>query len=313
MKINRRLLRMVASLLSVIMLFSAFGATFRAEAGLFSKIKETVTKHPLATVAVAGGAILAAPYIASALGAATGVAVVGKAGAVAAVAGAGSGLLGIGAAIWGGVVAAGGFVVGALGAFGAGIASMFTGIAGWIAGIFASPLFIPALVVVGCAVAAYFLWKKYRRQTQDISNGSNLPTVSTSVGVPSGNTTVTANQGANPYATQLVPMTSQELPVTNSTTPQTPAADATPVTPAADTSKPATGAVNTSDALKTAHSDYIKAYNAYISLVTNIGGSENPDEELRTNMRRSDVQNALTAYRESYNKYITMLRQSNAQ
>ena len=67
-----------------------------------------------------------------------------------------------------------------------------------------------------------------------------------------------------------------------------------------------------SDALKSAHAEYIQAYNAYISKVTSIGGSENPDEELRTNMRRDDTQQALNNYRAAYDKYITLLRQSNS-
>ncbi|MBF0543699.1 MAG: hypothetical protein HQM08_04665 [Candidatus Riflebacteria bacterium] len=310
---NRRFTKMVASVLCVMMFLSAFGLTARADAGLFSTIKDTFTNHPVAstlgTVAVGAGAIIAAPYIASAVGAATGVAAVGSAGAVAAVAGAGAGIAGIGAAIWGGVVAAGGFVVGALGAFGAGIAGMFSGIAGWIAGIFLSPLFIPALVVIGAAVAAYFLWKHYKRQTQDISNGSNLPTVAATVSIPGTDPTVSTTVG-NPNTTQLPPMTSTDVPTAN--TSQTPAA-VVPTTPAADVAANTTTTLGaTSDALKTAHENYIKAYNTYISKVTNIGGSENPDEELQTNMRRTDVQSALTAYRESYNTYITLLRQSNS-
>jgi hypothetical protein len=69
---------------------------------------------------------------------------------------------------------------------------------------------------------------------------------------------------------------------------------------------------NASTALKSAHAEYIKAYNKYINMVTNIGGSENPDEELRSNLLRSDTQKALNDYREAYNRYITLLRQSNS-
>jgi len=47
-------------------------------------------------------------------------------------------------------------------------------------------------------------------------------------------------------------------------------------------------------------------------MVTNIGGTENPDEELRSNLLRTDTQTALNDYREAYNKYITLLRQSNS-
>jgi hypothetical protein len=300
MRLSRSILKSIATTLAVLMLLTSFGAS--AEAGLFSKIKDTVKNNPvktaLATVAVGGAAILAAPTIATALGFASGATVAGGAGAVAAVAGAGAGIAGIGTTIWGGICAAGGFVTGALGAVGAAIGSVFSGIAGFIGGIIGSPLFIPALVVVGAAVVGYILWKKYKRQKQDIGNGSNLPSsVSASSGVVS------------------VPSSASEIPVSGNQSPVAAAPvsnEAAPVPEVVPEVVPEITSVSASSELKNAHADYIKAYNKYISIVTNIGGSESPDEEMRSNMLRSDTQKALTDYREAYNKYITLLRQSNS-
>ena len=311
MRLNRKLMKLIATTLSVLMLLTVMGPG-TAEAGLFSKIKDTVKKHPVATalgtVAVGAAAFFAAPHIAYAVGAASGVAVAGGAGAAAAVGGLGAGIAGIGTAIWGGVCAAGGFVTGALGALGAAIGSVFSGIAGFVGGIIGSPLFVPALVVIGAAVVGYILWKKYKRQKQDLGNGSNLPgnTIpnSPSVSIPRGEIAVNADQA--PTASEIPPSSSNpvtttvEIPVSANQAPAAPTTEATPVV---------TGATSE---LKAAHSDYIKAYNKYISLVTNIGGSENPDEEMRSNMRRNDVQQSLTAYRDAYNKYVTLLRQSNS-
>lgn len=307
MRLTRKLLRSLATTLALVMLLTAFGPMNRADAGLFSKIKDTVKAHPvmagLGGVAAVGGAIVAAPYIAGALGFGSGVAVAGGAGVGAAIAGAGAGIATIGTTIWGGLVAAGGFVTGALGAVGGAIGGMFSGIAGFIGGIIGSPLFIPALVVIGVAVVGYLLWKKYKRQSNNgIGNSNNIPTISM------------------PTAPEISANPSVEIPVNNNSAPIAANPEVTPapapavvavnneVTPAPEVT-PTIGAPN---ALKTAHEDYIKAYNKYISIVTNIGGSENPDEEMRTNMRRSDTQTALNNYREAYNKYISLLQQSNS-
>jgi hypothetical protein len=309
MRFNRSLTRSLAATLAVVMLLTIVGPAGKAEAGLFSKITDTVKRHPvksaLVGVAAVGGAIIAAPYVATALGFGSGVAVAGGAGIGAAVAAAGTGVAAAGTAVVGGVAAAGGFLTGALGALIGGIGAIFSGIAGFIGGIIGSPLFIPALVVIGVAVAGYFLWKKYRRQTQTIPNGSGLPT-NTPVRVPT-NSTVEIPVNSSQTQNEIPqgggnPVTTHEVPVNNSVEP-TPAAPSVEVTPAIG---------QTSDALKAAHAEYIKAYNKYIGIVTNIGGSENPDEEMRTNMRRSDTQQALNEYRAAYNKYINLLRQSNA-
>jgi hypothetical protein len=303
------MLRRLATTLAVVLVLTA--VTTSAEAGLFTKLKETVKANPIKSalvgVAAVGGAVLAAPYIAGALGFASGAAVAGTGGAVAAVAGAGTGLLGIGGTIWGGLCAAGGFVTGALGAVGAAIGSVFSGIAGFIGGIIGSPLFIPALVIIGVAVVGYLLWKKYKRQNQTISNGSDLPSALPSVSAPATEVAVSGDVGA-PRTSEIPPSSSN--PVTATT--EIPVSGSQEPAPAASTEVAPTTPINASTGLKAAHEAYIRAYNKYINLVTNVGGSENPDEEMRSNMGRSDVQKALTDYREAYNEYITLLRQSNS-
>ena len=299
MRLKHSLMRFMATILVVVMFMASFGST--AHAGLFTKIKDAVKNHPvksaLVGVAAVGGTILAAPYIASAVGFASGSIGAVAGGATTAVAAAGTGLAAIGSTIWGGVCAAGGFVTGVLGAIGGAIGSVFSGIAGFIGGIIGSPLFVPALCVIGAAVAGYLIYKHYKRQKQTVSNSNNIPTIS----VAKDSKTV-----ENVTASGVV--TTTEIPVSSSVTP-TQASNAT----VTDAEIPAVSASSSSsDELTKAHSEYIQAYNKYINLVTNIGGSENLDEEVRSNMLRSDTQSALTEYREAYNRYVTLLRQSNS-
>jgi hypothetical protein len=96
-------------------------------------------------VAAGAGAVLAAPAIGAAL------------------AGAG-GLAGIGTAIVGGLAAVGGAIVGVVGAVAGAVGAAVAGIAGWVAGIIASPLFIPALIVIGVAVAGYMIYRHYKKK-----------------------------------------------------------------------------------------------------------------------------------------------------
>lgn len=300
MRLKHSLMRLMATALVVVMFMTSFGSA--ANAGLFSKIKDAVKNHPvktaLAGVAAVGGTILAAPYIASAVGFAGGSIGALAGGATTAVAAAGTGLAAVGSTIWGGLCAAGGFVTGVLGAIGGAIGSVFSGIAGFVGGIIGSPLFVPALCVVGAAVAGYLIYKHYKRQKQTVTNSNDIPTISVA-----GSSEV-ANVCANNNN-----VVTAEIPVSSSVTPT----QAANVPTATDAEVPAVSAsASASDDLTKAHSEYIQAYNKYINLVTNIGGSENLDEEVRSNMLRSDTQAALTEYREAYNRYVTLLRQSNS-
>lgn len=298
MRLKRSLMKLMATTMAVIMFLTVFGNT-TADAGLFSKIKDKITENPVKTalvgVAAVGGTILAAPYIASAVGFAGG-SIAGLAGGAATVvASAGTGLAGIGATIWGGVTAAGGFLTGALGAIGGAIGSIFSGIAGFVGGIIGSPLFIPALCIVGAAVAGYFLYKRYKRDHQTIGNSNNVPVVSSS--------SLVASTGSNQAPTSEIPVAASNVGSTAANS------NSEDVVVSASTSSAVAGS---STELKAAHAEYIKAYNKYINLVTNVGGSESPDEEVRSNLLRTDTQTALAEYREAYNRYVTLLRQSNS-
>lgn len=298
MRFKHSLMRLMATALVVVMFMTSFGSA--AHAGLFTKLKDAVSNHPvksaLVGIAAVGGSILAAPYIASAVGFASGSIGAVAAGASTSVAAAGAGLATIGSTIWGGISAAGGFVTGVLGTIGGAIGSVFSGIAGFVGGIIGSPLFVPALCIVGAAVAGYLLYKHYKRQNQTVTNSNDIPTIS----VSDSNEVAHVAQSEDPNA-GVIPVANSQSPVEANKSSVTDAELA-----AVDASS------SSSDELTQAHSDYIEAYNKYINLVTNIGGSENLDEEVRSNMLRSDTQAALTEYREAYNRYVTLLRQSNS-
>lgn len=297
MRLKHSFMRLMATALVVVMFMTSFGAA-SAQAGLFSKLKDAVKNNPVTSalvgVAAVGGTILAAPYLASAVGFASGSVAAIAGGATTAVAAAGTGLASIGATIWGGVSAAGGFVTGVLGTIGGAIGSVFSGIAGFVGGIIGSPLFVPALCVAGAAVAGYFIYKAYKRHKTNVANSNDIPTVKVA-----GNSDVT-----EVTASKVIP--EGEIPVSQSPV------EATKVTVTDAELAPVDASSCSSNELTQAHSDYIQAYNKYINLVTNIGGSENLDEEVRSNMLRSDTQAALTEYREAYNRYVTLLRQSNS-
>ncbi len=97
------------------------------------------------------------------IGAAAGAGIVLAAPAVASAIGAAGGIAGIGTAIVGGLAAAGGAIVGVLGAIGGAIAAGVGAVAGWIAGIVCSPLFIPALIIVAAVAIGYYLYRKHKK------------------------------------------------------------------------------------------------------------------------------------------------------
>ncbi|HNX75165.1 MAG TPA: hypothetical protein PLM07_15075 [Candidatus Rifleibacterium sp.] len=232
-------------------------------------------------VAAGAGIVLAAPAIGGAIAAAGGVA-------------------GVGTAVVGGVAAVSGGVIGAVAAFGGAIASALGAVGGFLVGIFTSPLFIPALILVGAAVAGYFLYKRYKAKKNasspsgkdDVISGSEEIYVTPgdyemSGGVvPAGDAdpisvgdTITIGAGAGDAVS-----VSDDIPVVAPTT----AAAATTPTETATTVSTSTS----SESLKAAHDRYISAYQKYTTLVTNSGGAQ-PDE----------IKAALAEYRTAYNDY----------
>lgn len=231
-------------------------------------------------VAAGAGLALAAPAIGGAL------------------AGAG-GIAGVGTAIVGGIAAIGGGVIGAVAAFAGAIGSAIGAVGGFLAGIFASPLFIPALVVVGAAVAGYFIYKKYKeKKAQSAQDGVVLPNSTgleiapgdyqMSSVIPEGDTEPIGSAGTEIITVGAVNSVtvSDEVPVA-----------AAPVAASAAEEADNSGAVTTtgSATLKAAHDRYIAAYQRYTNLVTNSGGANS-----------DDVRAALEEYRTAYNEYETL-------
>ncbi|MBF0501801.1 MAG: hypothetical protein HQM09_16815 [Candidatus Riflebacteria bacterium] len=232
-------------------------------------------------LAAGAGMVLAAPAIGTALGLG------------------GAGLAGVGAAIAGGLAAAGGMVLGAMSAVGAAIAGGVGLIAGWVVGLVCSPLFIPALVVIGACVAGYLLYKHYKNKKQQDQNGNVIP--------DSDKITVTpGDYDMNP----VLPPMNQSNPITigdsdcinlpgrpvarPSTGPTAPVAPVAPVVPVAITPvAPAFPAAPVSnETLKDAEARYRAAYNKYTTLVSTGGNG--------------DVQASLKEYRDSYKAYMDL-------
>ena len=232
-------------------------------------------------VAAGAGIALAAPAIGSAI------------------AGAG-GIGGIGAAIVGGVAAIGGGVLGAVSAFAGAIGAAISAVGGFIAGIFTSPLFIPALLIVGACVAGYFIYKKYKEKKNKDANSAVLPE----------SETITVTPGD--YEMSSVFPESEVLPVGNSSSEiikvsgdSIKVSDEVPVaaSPAkvpevsAAVQVEESGEVETSKSanLEEAHNRYITAYQRYTNLVTNSGGADT-----------NEVNRALKEYQEAYKEYETL-------
>ena len=232
-------------------------------------------------VAAGAGIVLAAPAIGGAIAAAGGVA-------------------GVGTAVVGGVAAVSGGVIGAIAAFGGAIASALGAVGGFLVGIFTSPLFIPALILVGAAVAGYFLYKRYKAK-----KNASSPAGASNDDVISGSEEIFVTPGDYEMSGGVVPAgdadaisvgdtitigagdavsVSDDIPVV---APTTAAAATTPTEPDA-----AVSSSTSSESLKAAHDRYISAYQKYTTMVTNSGGAQ-PDE----------IKAALAEYRTAYNDY----------
>lgn len=218
-----------------------------------------------------------------------------------AIAGAG-GIAGVGSAIVGGVAAIGGGVIGAVSAFAGAIGSAIGAVGGFIAGIFTSPLFIPALVVVGACVAGYFIYKKYKeKKAQSAKDGEVLPE-SESITITPGDyemSGVIPSGSSEPISLggEIIAIGGTADSVTVAETPTVNSNESVSSKDSATEEADKSGAVtNTESAsLEAAHARYIAAYQKYTNLVTNSGGANG-----------DDVQAALDEYRDAYNEYETL-------
>ena len=279
MKRAKVLLCMVLSLLMLV------DYTVFQPAPAFGKIdKKSALIGGAVGVAAGAGIALAAPAIGGAI------------------AGAG-GIGGIGAAIVGGIAAIGGGVVGAVSAMAGAIGAAISAVGGFIAGIFTSPLFIPALLIVGACVAGYFIYKKYKEKKSKEANSSVLPE----------SETITVTPGD--YQMSGVFPEGEVLPVSSNTsdeiisvgkdtvtiTDEVPLAAAPAKNPdsvlSAAEQADASGEVARveSASVEEAHSRYIAAYQKYTNLVTNSGGADT-----------NEVNRALREYQEAYQEYQTL-------
>ncbi|MGM0599203.1 MAG: hypothetical protein ACQETH_05215 [Candidatus Rifleibacteriota bacterium] len=234
------------------------------------------------------------------VGAAAGAGIALAAPAIGGAIGAAGGIAGIGTAIAGGVAAVAGGLVGAVTAVGGAIASAVGAVGGFFAGIFASPLFVPALLIIGAAAVGYFLYKRYKAKKNASAPGESdevLPE-SDEIFVTPGDyemsDVVPEGDAAEPVSigdddTITIGGDGEEVAISDeapsvSIPAQSPTSGDDEIT---DTSVP-----NANDSLKAAHDRYIAAYQKYTSLVTNSGGAD-PGE----------VKEALATYRQAYNDY----------
>lgn len=233
------------------------------------------------------------------VGAAAGAGIVLAAPAIGGAISAAGGIAGIGSAIVGGVAAVAGGIVGAVAAVGGAIASAVGAIGGFIAGIFASPLFIPALLIIGAAVAGYFLYKRYKARKNAASGPEDeiLPG-SDEIFVTPGDyemvQVLPPGDEADPVSLgddDLITIGGDSAVISDDPpSVSIPAAQAPDTTQVTDTSVP-----SGNDSLKAAHDRYIAAYQKYTTLVTNSGGAD-----------PADIQAALESYRRAYNDYNTL-------
>lgn len=238
------------------------------------------------------------------IGAAAGAGIALAAPAIGGAIGAAGGLAGIGTAIVGGVAAVAGGIVGAVAAVGGAIASAVGAIGGFIAGIFASPLFIPALLIIGAAVVGYMLYKRYKARKAASAPGEEgsdevLPGADEIFVTPGDYDMVQVVPEGEDWGPvsigddDIIALGGDEVTISD----EPPASVAVPAQNPAQgtTSVTDTGVPSANDSLKAAHDRYIAAYQKYTTLVTNSGGAD-----------PAEIQEALQAYRAAYNDYQSM-------
>ncbi len=232
-------------------------------------------------VAAGAGLALAAPAIGGAL------------------AGAG-GIAGVGTAIVGGIAAIGGGVIGAVSAFAGAIGSAIGAVGGFIAGIFTSPLFIPALVVVGACVAGYFIYKKYKEKKAKSAADKEVLPDSEGISITPGDyemSSIIPDGDPSPIVATneiiAIDGTADSVVVSDNSTIVSSPSQNQSVTEQIDNS----GEITTveSDSLAAAEARYKAAYNNYTNLATNSGGAKS-----------EDIKAALKEYQEAYKTYINL-------
>ena len=240
-----------------------------------------VTKRDVVLVgagaAAGAGLALAAPAIGSAVAGAGGIL---------------GGVVGGLASVVGGVIGVGATIVG-------GIGSAIAAVGGWIAGLFTSSAFIPALVIVGAAVAGYYVYKKYKekkdKENTEVIDGKDIVYVSPtdyemSNTIPEGDDPVSVGNteiitiGAD-APVSLSATDGNEIVVTS-----TSSAASTVEEPPVEEEE-----ITGTKSLEDAYKDYIAAYQRYTALVTNSGGAD-----------QQTVTEALQDYQKKYNEYITL-------
>ena len=233
--------------------------------------------------------------IGAGVGAAAGAGIVLAAPAIAGAVGAAGGLAGIGTAIVGGLAAAGGAIVGSVGAVVGAIGAGIGMIGGWIAGIIASPLFIPALLIIGAAAIGYYLYRRHKKKQAE-AGGEVIPDAEEIMVTPGD---YDMNPVMNPMDPDepidvgdaaVIEISGDEVAISDAPPASVAVTDEANPLPSPTTTTVTTPA--SADAVKAAHDRYIAAYQKYTSLVTT-GGS-------------GDVQGALKEYQSAYREYIDL-------
>lgn len=276
MHINKKINVLLCILLTFIMLFDQQIFCQSLKQASKSLDKKSLLVGVGIGAAAGVGLTLAAPAIASAIGAAGGIA-------------------GIGSAIIGGLAAASGAVLGFASALGAAIASGIGAIAGFIAGIITSPLFIPALIVIGAIAIGIYLYRKHKKNQNAQSPSEVLPNSDSITVTPSD---YDMNPVFNPTLPDQISIGENDtidLPGTEVVISQTPPTQTesvvTETTPATIGESTASTPTISKD-LEEAHKKYIQAYQEYTQLVTTGG--------------KGDVKQALEKYRAAYQEYMRL-------
>lgn len=137
------------------------------------EVAEAGAKSLIVGAAAGAGLVLAWPTITAAVGCAAGAigsVVVGAGTAIATGVGAVSGAVAVGGA------AAGGAVAGAGAAVGSAVTAGFGAVGGAIAAVTASPLFVPALLVIGAVIAGVLIYKYIKKKKASSPGRISEPT-----------------------------------------------------------------------------------------------------------------------------------------